>query len=149
RNLGPPRGQKRPDGGTFSGRFCRLDDERAPRRPRLDSTPVTSRTLVKNLAAATDGPVSVSGWVETVRDQKKVQFVILRDETGAVQLVHPRTDVDEPGSDPLATTISALTHGSFLTVTGELKHDERVKLGGLEVKIGDIEVTSTTLETPI
>lgn len=110
---------------------------------------MTARTLVKNLAAATDGPVRVSGWVETVRDQKKVQFVILRDETGAVQLVHPRTDVDEPGSDPLATQISALHHGTFLTVTGELKHDERVKLGGLEVKIGDIEVTSTTLETPI
>jgi aspartyl-tRNA synthetase len=110
---------------------------------------VTVRTLVKQLAAAADGPVRVSGWVETVRDQKKVQFVILRDETGAVQLVHPRTDVDEPGSDPLATQISALSHGSFLTVTGELKHDERVKLGGLEVKIGEIEVTAAALDLPI
>jgi aspartyl-tRNA synthetase len=110
---------------------------------------VTARTLVKNLAAAADGPVSVSGWVETVRDQKKVQFVILRDETGAVQLVHPRTDVDEPGSDALATQISALTHGTFLTVTGELKHDERVKLGGLEVKIGDIDVAAAALDIPI
>jgi aspartyl-tRNA synthetase len=110
---------------------------------------VTVRTLVKQLAAAADGPVRVSGWVETVRDQKKVQFVILRDETGAVQLVHPRTDVDEPGSDALATQISALSHGSFLTVTGELKHDERVKLGGLEVKIGEIEVTAAALDLPI
>lgn len=110
---------------------------------------MTARTLVKNLAAAIDGPVSVSGWVETVRDQKKVQFVILRDETGAVQLVHPRTDVDEPGSDALATQISGLTHGSFLTVTGELKHDERVKLGGLEVKIGDIDVAAAALDIPI
>ena len=110
---------------------------------------MTVRTLVKNLAAAADGPVSVSGWVETVRDQKKVQFVILRDETGAVQLVHPRTDVDEPGSDALATQISGLSHGSFLTVSGELKHDERVKLGGLEVKIGEIEVTAAALDLPI
>ncbi|HTN58399.1 MAG TPA: aspartate--tRNA(Asn) ligase [Protaetiibacter sp.] len=110
---------------------------------------MTVRTLVKQLAAAADGPVRVSGWVETVRDQKKVQFVILRDETGAVQLVHPRTDVDEPGSDPLATQISALSHGSFLTVTGELKHDERVKLGGLEVKIGEIEVAAAALDLPI
>jgi aspartyl-tRNA synthetase len=110
---------------------------------------VTERTLVKHLAALPDGPVSVSGWVETVRDQKKVQFVILRDETGAVQLVHPRADVDEPGSDPLATTISGLTHGTFLTVTGELKHDERVKLGGLEVKIGDVDVAAAALDIPI
>ena len=110
---------------------------------------MTARTLVKNLAAATDGPISVSGWVETVRDQKKVQFVILRDESGAVQLVHPRTDVEEPGSDPLATQISALSHGTFLTVAGELKHDERVKLGGLEVKIGAIHVDAPALESPI
>ena len=56
---------------------------------------MTDRTLIKNLAAASDGPVSVSGWVDTVRDQKKVQFIVLRDESGALQLVHPRTDVEE------------------------------------------------------
>ena len=63
---------------------------------------MTDRTLIKNLAAASDGPVSVSGWVDTVRDQKKVQFIVLRDESGALQLVHPRTDVEE-GSAPDAT----------------------------------------------
>jgi aspartyl-tRNA synthetase len=110
---------------------------------------VTARTLVKQLAAQPDGPVSVSGWVETVRDQKKVQFIVLRDETGAVQLVHPRTDVDEPGSDPIATAISALTTGTFLTVIGELKHDERVKLGGLEVKIEELQVAAAALDMPI
>ena len=109
-----------------------------------------TRTLVKNLAAASDGPISVSGWVDTVRDQKKVQFIVLRDESGAVQLVHPRTDVEE-GSEPdaVAATISSLTTGTFLTVTGELKHDERVKLGGLEVKIGDLEVAALALDMPI
>lgn len=110
---------------------------------------MTDRTLVKNLAAAPDGPVTVSGWVETVRDQKKVQFVVLRDESGAVQLVHPRTDVEEPGSDPVATTISGLTNGTFLTVAGELKHDERVKLGGLEVKVDTIDVAAAALDLPI
>ena len=111
---------------------------------------MTDRTLVKNLAAASDGAVTVSGWVETVRDQKKVQFVVLRDESGAVQLVHPRTDVEE-GSDPdaVAGEISALTTGTFLTVTGELKHDERVKLGGLEVKVESLDVSATALDLPI
>ncbi|MFM9458701.1 OB-fold nucleic acid binding domain-containing protein, partial [Streptomyces europaeiscabiei] len=87
-----------------------------------------------------------SGWVETVRDQKKVQFVILRDETGAVQLVNPATrevtdDADAAASVALALTeeISALASGTFLTVTGELKHDERVKLGGVEIKIATLE----------
>ena len=111
---------------------------------------MTDRTLVKNLAAASDGPVSVSGWVDTVRDQKKVQFIVLRDESGAVQLVHPRTDVDEGSApDELAGEISALSTGTFLTVTGELKHDERVKLGGLEVKIEGLDVAGAALELPI
>ena len=93
---------------------------------------MTERTLIKNLAAASDGPISVSGWVETVRDQKKVQFVVLRDESGAVQLVHPRNFNEDktPADDPIADVISGLAQGTFLTATGELKHDERVKLGG-------------------
>jgi aspartyl/asparaginyl-tRNA synthetase len=111
---------------------------------------VTDRTLIKNLAAASDGPVSVSGWVDTVRDQKKVQFIVLHDESGALQLVHPRTDVEE-GSPPdeIAAAVSALSAGTFLTVTGELKHDERVKLGGLEVKIETLDVAAAALDLPI
>lgn len=129
--------------------YRRRQDSGRTAIPPLDSGTVT-RTLVKNLATAPDGPVSVSGWVDTVRDQKKVQFVVLRDESGAVQLVHPRTDTDEDSEpDAVASTISALTTGTFLTVTGELKHDERVKLGGLEVKVGDIEVAATALDMPI
>ena len=118
---------------------------------------MTSRTLIKNLAALPDGPVSVAGWVDTVRDQKKVQFVILRDETGAVQLVNPAVrELDPEGvsvgaAEALALTesISGLSHGTFVRVTGELKHDERVKLGGLEVKVGELEVVTAALEVPI
>ncbi|KQR93979.1 MULTISPECIES: aspartate--tRNA(Asn) ligase [Microbacterium] len=118
---------------------------------------MSERVLVKQLKSLPEGPVRVSGWVETVRDQKKVQFVILRDETGAVQLVNPATrevtdDADAAASVALALTeeISALASGTFLTVTGELKHDERVKLGGVEIKIATLEVAAAANpETPI
>ena len=117
---------------------------------------MSERVLVQQLQALADGPVSVSGWVETVRDQKKVQFVILRDETGAVQLVNPATrpnpDVADQDAAALALTetISALTTGTFLTVTGTLKHDERVKLGGVEIKVQSLEIAASALpETPI
>lgn len=117
---------------------------------------MSERTLVSQLQSREDGLVSVSGWVETVRDQKKVQFVILRDETGAVQLVNPATRPDPEGgvqdADALALTalISELSTGTFLTVTGALKHDERVKLGGVEIKIGALEIAASALpETPI
>lgn len=107
---------------------------------------MTERILIKNLSATPEGPVSVSGWVDTVRDQKKVQFVVLRDESGAVQLVHPRSEE----SDPIAESISGLAAGSFITVSGELKIDERVKLGGLEIKLSDLTVVSEAIaETPI
>ena len=117
---------------------------------------MSERVLVSQLQSREDGPVSVSGWVETVRDQKKVQFVILRDETGAVQLVNPATRPDPEGAEQdasalaLTALISELSTGTFLTVTGDLKHDERVKLGGVEIKIGALDVAAAALpETPI
>ncbi|WP_028496982.1 MULTISPECIES: aspartate--tRNA(Asn) ligase [Microbacterium] len=117
---------------------------------------MSERVLVQQLNSLPDGPVSVSGWVETVRDQKKVQFVILRDETGAVQLVNPATRANPEIADQdaaalaLTSLISELSTGTFLTVTGELKHDERVKLGGVEIKIATLDVASAALpETPI
>ncbi|HXD62232.1 MAG TPA: aspartate--tRNA(Asn) ligase [Lacisediminihabitans sp.] len=113
---------------------------------------MSKRTLIRDLAAASDGPTSVSGWVETVRDQKKVQFVVLRDESGAVQLVHPRLFAEDgtPAEDALADTISSLAQGTFLTASGDLKHDERVKLGGVEIKLDAIDVASHAIpETPI
>jgi aspartyl-tRNA synthetase len=114
---------------------------------------VSERILIKNLPAKSEGSVSVAGWVDKVRDQKKVQFVVLRDETGAAQLVHPRSsdpDTGEALPDALADVISGLATGTFVRVTGELKLDERVKLGGLEIKVTDIEIVAeANPETPI
>lgn len=107
---------------------------------------VNQRIVIKDLATTAEGPVTVAGWVDKVRDQKKVQFVVLRDESGAAQLVHPRLEE----TDPIAEIISSLATGTFLKVTGELKLDERVKLGGLEIKVSEIDVVSeANPETPI
>ncbi len=113
---------------------------------------VTERVLIKDLPALEGGTVRVSGWVEKVRDQRYVQFVVLRDESGAVQLVNGgvlrEPDPENPRSDilvPRTTTISELTHGTFVTVEGELQHNERVKLGGVEIQIETIEVITKAL----
>ena len=113
------------------------------------------RTLISALSALADNtPVEVSGWVDTVRDQERVQYVILRDESGLVQLVNPATreiDPEDSHSEAklaLTETISALTQGSFLYVTGTLHHDERVNLGGLEVKISGVDVASLAYPEP-
>lgn len=101
---------------------------------------MTQRLLIADLAAREDGPVAVAGWVETVRDQKKVQFLVLRDESGAVQLVRPRPE----GDDEISLAISGVALGSFVRVVGDLKHDERVKLGGIEVRVNGFDVVAAS-----
>ena len=96
------------------------------------------RTLISELSDHLDRQVTVRGWVHAVRDQKRVQFVVVRDETGLVQAVLPK---DEQPSE-LNDSISALAPESAVTVTGTAVADERVKLGGLELKIEQLEVDS-------
>jgi nondiscriminating aspartyl-tRNA synthetase len=111
-----------------------------------------TRTLIKDLAAREDGPVTLGGWVEKLRDQKRIQFIILRDESGSAQVTYPRPTIDDAPdeNDALAAKVSTLTNGSFVWITGRLVHDERVKLGGLEIQLDDVEiVTLADPETPI
>jgi aspartyl-tRNA synthetase len=76
--------------------------------------------------------------VETLRDQKRIQFIIIRDESGSVQVTYPRP-ADE---DALADQVSSLSNGSFVEITGNLKHDERVKLGGIEILLTGMKIVS-------
>ena len=105
-----------------------------------------NRSKISELKSQQDGPVTIGGWVETLRDQKRIQFIIIRDESGSVQVTYPRPSEE----DSLADQVSALTHGSFVIVKGQLKHDERVKLGGIEILLEGLEVVSASLpDSPI
>ena len=111
-----------------------------------DLRTMLNRSKIGELAGQQDGPVTIGGWVETLRDQKRIQFIIIRDESGSVQVTYPRPSEE----DALADHVSALTHGSFVIVKGQLKHDERVKLGGIEILLEGLEVVSASLpDSPI
>ena len=97
-----------------------------------------NRHTIASLAAQADGPVTIGGWVETLRDQKRIQFIIIRDESGSVQVTYPRP-ADE---NALADQVSSLSNGSFVEITGNLKHDERVKLGGIEILLTGMKIVS-------
>ena len=97
-----------------------------------------TRTLTAGLKEKVGEQVTVRGWVQAVRDQKRMQFVILRDETGLAQAVLAK---EEPPSE-LNDAISALTVESAVSVTGTVVADERVKLGGLELRIEGLTVDS-------
>ncbi|HEX4435178.1 MAG TPA: aspartate--tRNA(Asn) ligase [Solirubrobacteraceae bacterium] len=96
------------------------------------------RTLIAELPGKVGEQVTVRGWVNALRDQKRVQFVILRDESGMAQAVLSK---DETPS-ALNEEISALTAESAVSITGTVAGDERVKLGGLELKIESLQVDS-------
>ena len=83
--------------------------------------------------------VRVGGFVETVRDQRRVQFLVVGDETGSIQAVNVRGEDDPSG---IAESISGLTTGSVVEVGGQAVQNEKVKLGGLEIQISDLVVHS-------
>jgi nondiscriminating aspartyl-tRNA synthetase len=96
------------------------------------------RTLTADLQAKVGESVRLRGWVNAVRDQKRMQFVILRDETGLAQVILEKGD---PPSE-LNERVSELTAESAVTLTGTVAADERVKLGGIEVRLESLEVDS-------
>jgi aspartyl-tRNA synthetase len=105
-----------------------------------------NRQKIAALGKAQDGQVTIAGWVETLRDQKRIQFIIVRDESSSVQVTYPR----QSEQDKLADEVSSLTHGSFVIIHGNLKHDERVKLGGIEILLDSMEIVSRSLpDSPI
>ena len=95
------------------------------------------RTVVNSLKNAIGENVKIQGWVQTIRDQKKVQFLVIRDHTGAVQAVHEKTN-----PDPIADLISSLTVESAVEIKGKVVANEKVKLGQLEIVIDQIEVVN-------
>jgi nondiscriminating aspartyl-tRNA synthetase len=105
-----------------------------------------TRTLISELPEKIGQQATIRGWVQAIRDQKSVQFVIVRDETGQAQVVAPK---QEPPSE-LNEQVSALTAESAVTITGSVVADERVKLGGLELRLEELEVDSVAEpEVPI
>jgi aspartyl-tRNA synthetase len=67
-----------------------------------------------------------------------------------VELESQKDPATPPSESALETTISALAQGTFLTATGDLKHDERVKLGGVEIKLRALDIAGAAIpETPI
>lgn len=97
------------------------------------------RSFTRALPHAVGETVRLCGFVDTIRDQKHVTFIILRDRTGLVQIVCEK-DKGLPLSD--------LTPESAITVTGTVTAAPQVKLGGIEVQCTALVIESKA-ETPL
>ena len=82
--------------------------------------------------------VVLKGFIDNLRDLQYVQFLVLRDRTGRIQVTIEKNDENKK----LNEIVSNLTLESVVTVTGKLLESPKVKLNGMEVIPTKIEVTS-------
>ncbi len=96
------------------------------------------RTLIRDAKEKIGELVTLKGFVQTVRNQKAVQFLILRDQTGIMQVVAERSDENKDINEAIAT----LTRESAVEVTGVVVSNPNVKLGQLEVQLKTLHIDS-------
>jgi len=96
---------------------------------------------IKNL---TEGPVKIGGFVDTIRNQSKMAFIVVRDLTGKVQVTVNKEKLPE-----IAKIIDTLTPESVIEVEGQCVLTTFVKLGGKEIIPGAIFVHSIAQTVPI
>ncbi|MEK6812653.1 MAG: OB-fold nucleic acid binding domain-containing protein, partial [Nanoarchaeota archaeon] len=92
-----------------------------------------------------DKEVTLCGWVETIRVQGKVAFLLLRDRTGITQCFLNPT---------LTKKVADISNESVLLIKGKVKKrpDNQVRkeipTGEIEIDTADIEIISRA-ETPL
>jgi aspartyl/asparaginyl-tRNA synthetase len=85
------------------------------------------RVTVGRLSEHVGETVTIAGWAQTLRLQRAMQFVLVRDHTGTVQVTHRRD------GSALEAELEGLTVESAVRVTGQVVANPVVSLGGLEI----------------
>lgn len=96
------------------------------------------RTLISKAKEKIGEQVTLKGFVQTIRNQKAVQFLILRDHTGLIQVVAERSEKNKDTNN----RIEALTRESAVEVSGVLVSNPNVKLGQLELQLKTLHAES-------
>lgn len=100
------------------------------------------RTPVAGLRAQAGSAATIFGWVQALRLQRAMQFVVVRDHTGTVQVTHRRD------GGALESLLDSLTVESAVRITGAVRANPVVSLGGLELIPESVTVESRA-ETPL
>ena len=100
--------------------------------------------MTTQISKLKEGKVRFQGMVDVVHDKKNIQFIILRDFSGKIQVT-----VDKVAHPEVGEVFSHLLTGATVLVEGELVKSEYVKMGGQEVLVDKVEVTSTAEVYPI
>jgi aspartyl-tRNA synthetase len=91
------------------------------------------RVLIKELKNRIGKPVKIAGWVQVIRNQGSIIFLVIRDVSGLIQCVVSKKEI--------VSIAKTLNTESVVEITGLLK-TEKQAFGGIEVLIESIEVLS-------
>ncbi len=94
------------------------------------------RTLIAQLRDYIGKEVRIRGRVDTIRDQGKIVFLIIRDRTGKIQTV-----VLAENNQELFNKIKSLTLESIVDITGKVKEAKQVE-PGYEIEITSLDIDS-------
>jgi len=96
------------------------------------------RTLIRDAKEKIGELITLKGFVQTVRNQKAVQFIIVRDHTGVIQVVVERSEENNAINELIAT----LTRESAIEATGVVISNPSVKLGQVELQLKTLHIAS-------
>lgn len=106
-----------------------------------------NRITIKELENHIGESVEVQAFIANIRDLQYVQFVILRDGTGTIQMTIEKSDEK---MKEFVDLMSNTTIESTIKATVLVSKNEKVKLRGMELIPEKIEITSKSLpEIPI
>ncbi len=85
--------------------------------------------------------VLIQGFVENIRNLQYVIFMIIKDNTGKVQVT-----IEKENNDSLVNIVEKITLESTVKIIGTCNEAASVKLGGKEIIPTEVIVTSSSLE---
>lgn len=101
---------------------------------------------IKNLKNHYNENVEIQGFVDNLRDLQYVQFLVITDGTGKVQVTIEKNEENQN----LNQIVSGMTIQSTVKVKGMLLESPKVKLNGMEIIPDEIVLTSVSApELPI
>lgn len=101
------------------------------------------RTEISQLKLNINNSTKIQGWIQSIRDKGKIQFIVIRDHSGTVQAILERAE--NPG---LADVIAKLTSETAVTVVGKVCENPHVKMGGIEIQLKELHVENHS-ESPL
>ena len=100
--------------------------------------------MITQISKLEVGRVDFHAMVDTVRDKKNMQFIVVKDFSGKIQLFIDKVKYPEIGE-----LFLRLVPGATVRVQGELVKSEYVKMGGQEVLVDGASLTSHAEPNPI